>query len=162
VLKSSAPVRAPIEIHKLNFDWPRHVSHILPHSQQGMGQRCSMTVAQVCRAGGRCRAAAAVPHSGRSPAVAQLKAPARARDRDIAGEAAVAVYRGPYDRMNEAYHAIDEWMAANKRESGRLTWEIHGDPTPDPADTEMTVVHLLKERSERHWRPPGARCAAPF
>ena len=34
-----------------------------------------------------------------------------------AGEAAVAVYRGPYNRMNEAHDAIREWMAANRRES---------------------------------------------
>jgi hypothetical protein len=59
------------------------------------------------------------------------------------GEAAVAVYRGPYDRMNEAYNAIEEWMAVNRRESAGQSWEIYGDPTPDPADTETTVVHLL-------------------
>jgi hypothetical protein len=61
-----------------------------------------------------------------------------------AGEAAVAVHRGPYDRMNEAYRAIETWMAANRRESAGPTWEIYGDPTPDPADTETTLVHLLK------------------
>jgi hypothetical protein len=45
------------------------------------------------------------------------------------GEAAVAVHRGPYNRMNEpAGHS----------------WEIYGDPTPNPADTETTVVYLLK------------------
>ena len=60
------------------------------------------------------------------------------------GEAAVAVYRGPYDRMNEAYSAIDTWMAANGRESAGHSWEIYGDPTPDPVDSETTVVHLLK------------------
>jgi effector-binding domain-containing protein len=60
------------------------------------------------------------------------------------GEAAVAVHRGPYDRMNEAYAAIEKWMAANQRESAGQTWEIYGDPTPDPADTETRVVHLLK------------------
>ena len=60
------------------------------------------------------------------------------------GEAAVAVHRGPYNRMNEAYVAIRAWMAANQRESAGHTWEIYGDPTPDPADTETTIVELLK------------------
>ncbi len=61
-----------------------------------------------------------------------------------AGEAAIAVHRGPYDRLNEAYRAIEEWMLANNRASAGKSWEIYGDPTPDPADTETTVVHLLK------------------
>src|SRR5262245_44065552 len=60
------------------------------------------------------------------------------------GEAAVAVHRGPYNRMNDAYTAIEEWMAANRREAAGHSWEIYGDPTPDPADSETTVVHLLK------------------
>jgi hypothetical protein len=60
------------------------------------------------------------------------------------GEAAVTVHRGPYDRMSEAYAAIDQWMAANQRESAGYAWEIYGDPTPDPAETETTVIHLLK------------------
>jgi hypothetical protein len=46
--------------------------------------------------------------------------------------------------MHEAYNAIGEWMAANGRESAGHTWEIYGDPTPDPADTETTIVRLLK------------------
>jgi effector-binding domain-containing protein len=61
-----------------------------------------------------------------------------------AGEAAVAVLRGSYDRMNEAYEAIGKWMAANGRESAGHTWEIYGDPTPDPSETETTVVRLLR------------------
>jgi effector-binding domain-containing protein len=61
-----------------------------------------------------------------------------------AGVAAVAVHRGPYNRMNEAYNAIEKWMAVNARESAGHSWEIYGDPTPDPADTETTIVHLLK------------------
>jgi effector-binding domain-containing protein len=60
------------------------------------------------------------------------------------GEAAVAVHRGPYSRMSEAHTAIAQWMAANRRESAGHSWEIYGDPTPDPADTETTVVYLLK------------------
>jgi len=61
-----------------------------------------------------------------------------------AGKAAVAVHRGPYNRLNEAYNAIDQWLRANGRESAGDVWEIYGDPTPDPADTETTVVHLLQ------------------
>ena len=60
------------------------------------------------------------------------------------GEAVIAVHRGAYDRLHEAYTAIGEWMAANGRESAGHSWEIYGDPTPDPADTETTVVRLLK------------------
>lgn len=60
------------------------------------------------------------------------------------GEAVVAIHRGPYSRMNEAHHAIASWMAANGRESAGSSWEIYGDPTPDPADTETTIVYLLK------------------
>ena len=60
-----------------------------------------------------------------------------------AGEAAVAVHRGPYNRMNETHDAIRNWMAANRRESAGRSWEIYGDPTPDPSDTETTVVYLL-------------------
>jgi effector-binding domain-containing protein len=60
------------------------------------------------------------------------------------GEAAVAVHRGPYTRMNEAHNAIGTWMAANGRESAGQSWEIYGDPTPDPVDTQTTVVYLLK------------------
>jgi effector-binding domain-containing protein len=59
------------------------------------------------------------------------------------GEAAVAVHRGPYNRLNEAHDAIGKWMAANRRESAGHSWELYGDPTPDPADTETTVVYLL-------------------
>jgi hypothetical protein len=50
--------------------------------------------------------------------------------------------------MNEAHNAIGKWMAANRRESAGHSWEIYGDPTPDPADTETTVVYLLTSRSE--------------
>jgi len=57
------------------------------------------------------------------------------------GEAAIAVHRGRYDRMNEAHDAIREWIATNRRESAGHSWEIYGDPAPDPADSETTVVH---------------------
>ena len=59
------------------------------------------------------------------------------------GEAAVAVHRSPYKRMKEAHDAIGKWMAANRRESAGCSWEIYGDPTPDPSAIETTVVYLL-------------------
>ena len=59
------------------------------------------------------------------------------------GEAAVAVHRGPYAGLNEVHKAIERWMAANRRETAGHSWEIYGDPTPDPADTETTLVYLL-------------------
>ena len=60
------------------------------------------------------------------------------------GEAAVAVHRGPYHRVNEAHDAIRKWMTANGREPAGQSWEIYGDPTPNPADTETTVFYLLQ------------------
>src|SRR5579864_263444 len=63
------------------------------------------------------------------------------------GEAAIAVHRGPYNRMSEAHNAIEKWIAANRRKSAGRSWEIYGDPTPDPAETETTVVYLLSHTS---------------
>ena len=61
-----------------------------------------------------------------------------------AGEAAVAVHRGAYDRMNEAHDAIRKGVVANGREYAGHSWEIYGDPMPDPSKTETTIVYLLK------------------
>jgi effector-binding domain-containing protein len=60
------------------------------------------------------------------------------------GDAAVAVHQGSYDRINETHNAIRKWMAMNRRDSAGCSWEIYGDPTPDPAATETTIVYLLK------------------
>jgi hypothetical protein len=35
-------------------------------------------------------------------------------------------------------------VSTERRESAGHSWEIYEDPTPDPADTETTVVYLLK------------------
>jgi effector-binding domain-containing protein len=61
------------------------------------------------------------------------------------GEAAVALHCGPYNRMHEAHDAIGKWMAENRRESAGHSWEIYGDPAPDPADTRTTIIYLLKQ-----------------
>ena len=46
--------------------------------------------------------------------------------------------------MGETHRAIGEWMSENGRESGGVSWEIYGDPTPDPAHTETTIFYLLR------------------
>lgn len=61
-----------------------------------------------------------------------------------AGEAAVAVHREAYSQLNETHDAIGKFIVAQGREFGGFSWEIYGDPTPDPADTETTVVYLLR------------------
>lgn len=61
-----------------------------------------------------------------------------------AGEAAVAVHVGPYDRMKETHDVIHAWCSANNRTIGGASWEIYGDPQPDPAKTETTIAYLLK------------------
>src|SRR5579872_2926830 len=61
-----------------------------------------------------------------------------------AGEAAVAVHVGPYDRMKETHDAIHAWREANNRAFAGKSWEIYGDPSDDPAKLETTIVYLLK------------------
>lgn len=61
-----------------------------------------------------------------------------------AGEAAVAVHVGPYDRMRATHDAIHAWRAANNREFAGTSWEIYGDWTDDPSKLETTIVYLLK------------------
>src|SRR5437868_4094370 len=58
----------------------------------------------------------------------------------LAGEAAVAVHRGPYHRLREAHEAVGKWLAANRREAAGHSWEIYGDRTTDPANNEVAVV----------------------
>ena len=64
--------------------------------------------------------------------------------RTPAGRAAVATHRGPYEQLVRAHEAVNVWADANRVEFAGLSWEIYGDPTPDPAETETTVMYLLR------------------
>jgi effector-binding domain-containing protein len=61
-----------------------------------------------------------------------------------AGEAAVAVHVGAYDRMKDTHDAIHAWRAATNRTFAGTSWEIYGDWSDDPAKLETTVAYLLK------------------
>jgi effector-binding domain-containing protein len=61
-----------------------------------------------------------------------------------AGEAAVAVHVGPYQRMKETHDAIHAWCSANNRDFAGLSWEIYADPSDDPSKLETTIFYLLK------------------
>jgi effector-binding domain-containing protein len=61
-----------------------------------------------------------------------------------AGEAAVAVHRGSYERMKETHDAIHAWSAANNRTFAGKSWEIYGDWSDDPTKLETTIVYQLK------------------
>lgn len=60
-----------------------------------------------------------------------------------AGEVAMAVHIGPYDRLKEAYDAIHAWAQAHSRRFAGRSWEIYGDWSDDPSKLETTVVYLL-------------------
>ena len=60
-----------------------------------------------------------------------------------AGEVAMAVHIGGYDRLRETHDAIHAWAAAHQRSFGGRSWEIYGDWSDDPSQLETTVVYLL-------------------
>ena len=61
-----------------------------------------------------------------------------------AGEVAMAVHVGPYERLKETHDAIHAWAATTRRQIGNRSWEIYGDWSDDPSRLETTVVYLLR------------------
>ncbi len=60
-----------------------------------------------------------------------------------AGKVATALHLGPYARLGETHQKIHDWAAANKLSFAGQSWEIYGDPTPDPTKLETRIEYLL-------------------
>jgi effector-binding domain-containing protein len=60
-----------------------------------------------------------------------------------AGEAAMALHVGPYDRLGDAHDAVHAWSRATGRALAGPRWEIYGDWHEDPAQLETEVYWLL-------------------
>lgn len=61
-----------------------------------------------------------------------------------AGEVAMAVHVGGYDRLKETHDAVHAWAATNGRTIGGQSWEIYGDWSDDASKLETMVVYLLR------------------
>lgn len=60
-----------------------------------------------------------------------------------AGEIAVAVHVGGYDRLHVAHDAIQQFCAREGRALAGVSWEIYGDWSDDETKLETTVCYLL-------------------
>ena len=63
------------------------------------------------------------------------------------GSAAVAIHRGPYDRLGETHAAVERWLDANQLEAAGAPWEVYvTDPgeRPDPATWETEVIYPVR------------------
>jgi AraC family transcriptional regulator len=59
-----------------------------------------------------------------------------------AGPAAVTIHSGPYDQLQAAYAALEEWIVANGFRPAGAPWEAYlNDPTdhPNPQDWKTEV-----------------------
>jgi effector-binding domain-containing protein len=60
-----------------------------------------------------------------------------------AGKVATALHVGPYEKLGETHDAIHAWAATNHVAFAGKSWEVYGDPTPDPAKAETRIEYLL-------------------
>lgn len=63
------------------------------------------------------------------------------------GEALTAVHIGPYDKLGDAWGALDAWANEHHIERGNHMWEVYlTDPeqVPDPAHWQTKLVVMIK------------------
>jgi AraC family transcriptional regulator len=64
-----------------------------------------------------------------------------------AGLVAVTIHTGPYDKLHDAYGALEEWIAANGHTLNGAPWEAYlNDPgdSPNPVDWKTEVCWPIK------------------
>ena len=84
----------------------------------------------------------ALPPSGSDPGDGDVHA-----DTLPGGDAAVTLHVGPYDRLGEAYTALERWMEENGAEPAGEPWESYlTDPGehPDPKNWRTEVVWPIR------------------
>ena len=60
-----------------------------------------------------------------------------------AGPVASTLHVGPIDGLADANEAIEAWCLAHGRALAGASWEIYGDPGPDPGELDVRVYYLL-------------------
>jgi effector-binding domain-containing protein len=64
------------------------------------------------------------------------------------GEVATTAHFGDYAKMAPAYTALENWQAANGRQSAGVSWEVYGDWDDDPAKVRTDIYFLLKPAAD--------------
>lgn len=59
------------------------------------------------------------------------------------GRVATVTHLGPYDQMQPAYAALDEWVRSHDQPDSQVSWEIYGDWTDDPSQLRTDIYYLL-------------------
>ncbi|BDC51721.1 hypothetical protein F183_A40360 [Bryobacterales bacterium F-183] len=71
------------------------------------------------------------------------------RDQLPEGPAASTIHTGPYDGLQDAYGALEQWIAANGHEPAGAPWEVYlNDPGdhPDPKDWQTELFWPIRRR----------------
>ena len=89
-----------------------------------------------------------VEHGGRRSTMSAVRARSGEGEGDVlaetlpGGPAAVTIHFGPYDQLQAAYAALEEWIAANAFHTAGAPWEAYlNDPAdhPNPQDWKTEV-----------------------
>jgi hypothetical protein len=80
-----------------------------------------------------------------APAIPDEEGEDRIQDSELpGGPTAVAVHRGSYDGLGDAYNELHEWIHSQGKEDGPGPWESYVD---DPGEVE----DIAQLRTELHW-----------